>query len=112
MDRHSGESHTGLFVPAGSRLYLPTTCQPHASVGNDRQTVRASTTRLAPQQLADEGHLRDDVTVQEAGDIFWACTSPKLFQLLMLKRGWTPARYGQRVADIFLATLLANGLSD
>ncbi len=58
------------------------------------------------QQLADEGHLRNDVTTQQAGDIFWACTSPELFQLLVLKRGWTPQRYGQWVTDIFHATLL------
>lgn len=58
------------------------------------------------QQLAEEGHLRDDITTQHAGDIFWACTSPELFQLLVLKRGWTPQRYGQWVADIFTATLL------
>lgn len=58
------------------------------------------------QQLADEGHLRDDITTRQAGDIFWACTSPELFELLVLKRGWTPGRYGQWVADIFTATLL------
>lgn len=58
------------------------------------------------QQLADEGHLRDDVTVDEARDVFWTCTSPGLFELLVINRGWTPKRYGQWVGDTFIATLL------
>jgi AcrR family transcriptional regulator len=58
------------------------------------------------QQLADEGHIRNDVTVDEARDVFWTCTSPELFELLVTKRGWTPERYGQWVGDTFIATLL------
>ena len=58
------------------------------------------------QQLADEGHLRDDVSVDEARDVFWTCTSPELFELLVIKRGWTPERYGQWVGGTFIATLL------
>ena len=58
------------------------------------------------QQLADEGHLRTDVSVDEARDLFWTCTSPELFELLVIKRGWTPERYGQWVGDTFIATLL------
>jgi len=34
------------------------------------------------QQLADEGHLRDDVSPEEARDVFWTCTSPELFERL------------------------------
>jgi AcrR family transcriptional regulator len=58
------------------------------------------------RQLADEGHLRPDVTVHEARDLFWTCTSPELYELLVIKRGWTPQRYGQWVGDTFIATLL------
>ena len=42
----------------------------------------------------------------EARDLFWTCTSPELFELLVIKRGWTPERYGQWVGDTFIATLL------
>ena len=61
------------------------------------------------QQLADEGHLRADVTADEARDVFWTCTSPELFELLVTKRGWTPERYGQWVGETFIATLLRPG---
>ena len=58
------------------------------------------------RQLADEGHLRDDVSLEEARDVFWACSSPELYELLVMKRGWTPERYGEWVGDTFIATLL------
>ena len=58
------------------------------------------------RQLADEGHLRDGVSLEEARDVFWTCSSPELFELLVIKRGWTPERYGEWVADTFIGTLL------
>jgi AcrR family transcriptional regulator len=58
------------------------------------------------QQLAEEGHLRDDVSIEEARDVFWACSSPELYELLVLKRGWTPERFGEWVGETFIATLL------
>ena len=59
------------------------------------------------RQLADEGHLRDGVSPEEARDVFWTCSSPELFELLVIKRGWTAARYGQWVGEIFISTLLS-----
>jgi AcrR family transcriptional regulator len=58
------------------------------------------------RQLADEGHLRNDVSPEEARDIFWTCSSPELFELLVLRRGWTPERFGEWVGDTFVSTLL------
>jgi AcrR family transcriptional regulator len=57
------------------------------------------------QQLADEGHL-GDVSPEEARDVFWACSSPELYELLVIKRCWTPERYGEWIGDTFIATLL------
>jgi AcrR family transcriptional regulator len=58
------------------------------------------------RQLADEGHLRHDVSSEDARDVFWACTAPELFELLVLRRGWTPERFGEWVGETFVATLL------
>jgi AcrR family transcriptional regulator len=58
------------------------------------------------RQLADEGHLRHDVTADDARDVFWTCTSPELFELLVIKRGWTAERYGEWVGEVFVSTLL------
>ena len=41
-----------------------------------------------------------------AGEILWAYSSPELYELLVLTRGWTPERYGTFVADALVAALL------
>jgi AcrR family transcriptional regulator len=57
--------------------------------------------------LARGGHLRQDVTVEDAAELLWAYTAPELFELLVHKRGWTPERFGAFVADALIAALLA-----
>ena len=56
--------------------------------------------------LHQEGHLRPDVSVEEAGDMLWTCNSPEVYELLVVQRGWTPERYGRWVADTLTAALL------
>jgi AcrR family transcriptional regulator len=56
--------------------------------------------------LADGGHLRAGVTLDEARDVLWACSSPELYELLVLRRGWTPVRLGEFVAGTMAGTLL------
>jgi len=56
--------------------------------------------------LAKAGHLRPGVTVGEAADIQWVLSSPEFYELLVLRRGWTPERYGQFIAQALTAALL------
>ena len=56
--------------------------------------------------LARGGHLRTGVTEDDARDVLWMCTSPELYELLVVRRGWTAARFGQHVADTIAGTLL------
>jgi AcrR family transcriptional regulator len=56
--------------------------------------------------LADRGHLRDDVTVERATDVLWFCSSAEIYELLVLKRGWSPAEFARFVADTMISTLL------
>jgi AcrR family transcriptional regulator len=58
------------------------------------------------QALATGGHLRDDVTVEQAAELMWTYTSPELYELLVHKRSWPPARFGAFVADALIAALL------
>ncbi len=58
------------------------------------------------RRLRDAGHLRDDVTLAAAADVLWSYSSPELYELLVLRRGWSPARYGRFVADAMIAALL------
>ena len=58
------------------------------------------------RRLRDAGHLRDDVTLAVAADVLWSYSSPELYELLVLRRGWSPLRYGRFVADAMIAALL------
>lgn len=56
--------------------------------------------------LAEAGHLRDGITVQHAAEIMWAYTSPELYEMLVLARGWPLEHYGDFIADAVIAALL------
>jgi AcrR family transcriptional regulator len=58
------------------------------------------------RSLATAGHLRQDVPVERAGEILWAYSSPELYELLVLARGWTLRRYADFIVDAMIAALL------
>jgi AcrR family transcriptional regulator len=65
----------------------------------ERMTVNA-------RGLAKAGHLRPGITVGQAADIMWAINSLELYELLVLRRGWTPEGYGQFIAQVLINALL------
>jgi AcrR family transcriptional regulator len=58
------------------------------------------------RNLASAGHLRDQLPVELAGEILWTYSSPELYELLVLTRGWPLERYGAFIADAMTAALL------
>jgi AcrR family transcriptional regulator len=56
--------------------------------------------------LADRGFLRQGVTVEEAADVLWTCSSVGLYELLVLQRGWPLPRYAAFLADMMVTALL------
>jgi hypothetical protein len=58
------------------------------------------------QSVAANGSLRDGLDEAQAGEIVWAMTSPELFQLLTVDRGWTKEKYAQWLADALIRQLL------
>jgi AcrR family transcriptional regulator len=56
--------------------------------------------------LLDAGHLRKGVTLETAADVLWTYSSPELYELLVIRRGWSIERYGRFVADSMIAALL------
>jgi AcrR family transcriptional regulator len=56
--------------------------------------------------LHDGGHLRADVTVDEARDVLWTFISAELWELLVINRGWAPQRYGDWMGHMLIAALL------
>lgn len=58
------------------------------------------------RRLLDRGHVREGVSLEEARDVLWIYSSPELYELLVLRRGWPLERYGRFVADGMIAALL------
>ena len=65
----------------------------------ERMTVNA-------RGLSDAGHLRPGITPAEAADILWTYSSPELYELLVIRRGWPAERYGQFIGHALTAALL------
>jgi hypothetical protein len=74
-----------------------------------RETGRQRLDRMRrnADKLADRGFLHAEVRPDVAADVMWTCTSPELYDLLVLRRGWTPDRFGAFVATLLEAALLA-----
>jgi len=62
--------------------------------------------RQNARRLRDGGHLREEITIKVAADVLWTYSSQELYELLVLRRGWTSRRYGQFVADAMISALL------
>ena len=60
---------------------------------------------MITQALARSGALRSDLRTRDAADVIHALMSPELYRLLVVDRGWSPARYAQ-----WLTTTLADQL--
>ncbi len=68
----------------------------------DRMTHNART-------LANTGALHSGLTVKRAGEIMWTYSSPELYELLVLTRGWPLKPYSTFIANAMIAALLAPG---
>jgi AcrR family transcriptional regulator len=58
------------------------------------------------RRLQKSGHLRRGVTLAQAADVLWTYSSPELYELLVVRRNWSPQRYGHFIADAMIDALL------
>jgi AcrR family transcriptional regulator len=77
-----------------------------AATLNHISAARLERMTLNARGLSHAGHLRPGITVAQAADILWTYSSPELYELLVLRRGWTAERYGQFAAQAMIAALL------
>ena len=59
--------------------------------------------------IADKGALRPGLDIDRATDILWTLNNPDVWQLLVGRRGWTPAQYEQWLAEQSLALISPRG---
>ena len=77
-----------------------------ASLESEMDARRLERMTHNARRLAAAGHLREDVPVELAGEIMWTYSSPELYELLVLTRGWTLRRFADFIVDAMIAALL------
>ncbi len=56
--------------------------------------------------LDERKYLRADISLDEATDILWACSSTEFYELLVMRRNWPLSRYAQFITDFMTAGLI------
>jgi AcrR family transcriptional regulator len=77
-----------------------------AAVWDQIQQQRLTGMSQFARHLHAGGHLPAGTAAGEARDVLWTFTSPELWELLVIQRGWTPERYGHWLASMLTAALL------
>jgi len=77
-----------------------------AQLRADFDAARLARMTQVAQILATKTQLRPGLSVEEAAEIMWAYSSPELYGLLVLTRGWRPERYGEFVGESLVDALL------
>lgn len=58
------------------------------------------------QSLSKHDPLREGLAEAQAAEIVWTLTSPEVFRLLIVDRGWSSEQYSQWLADALIRLLL------
>ncbi|MGV8979487.1 MAG: TetR/AcrR family transcriptional regulator [Cellulomonas sp.] len=66
---------------------------------------RAGNMLLFAQDLRATGELRDDLDDRQVADLVWSTNSAEYYSLLA-RRGWSPQRIGDHLADLWTRTLV------
>lgn len=77
-----------------------------AALVEESDAERLARMRHHARFLAERGYLRDGISVAEATDVMWTCTSVEIYELLVLKRRWSRRRFSKLVADFMITSLL------
>jgi AcrR family transcriptional regulator len=69
----------------------------------DRQRLERMTHNA--RKLANAGHLGPGLTAEHAGEIMWTYSSPQLYELLVIIRGWPLPSFTAFITDAMIAAL-------
>ncbi len=58
------------------------------------------------RRLIDTGQLRPDLDLVDVADVLWTYSAPELYELVVIRRGWTAARYGEFISRAMIDALL------
>jgi AcrR family transcriptional regulator len=74
----------------------------HEEMDRDRLTRMTANAR----RLHEGGHLAPGLTLDRARDVLFAYSSPELYEVLVVVRGWSVEDYGRFVGEAVAAALL------
>jgi len=77
-----------------------------ASLLEDLTKQRQQGQRLIARSLARVGTLAPHVRERDAADVIHALLSPELYRLLVVDRGWSPAKYKEWLTGLLVDQLL------
>lgn len=77
-----------------------------AALFTEIEAQRRARMRHNARRLQQRGWLRPEVSLARATDILWTYSSAELYDLLVVRSGWPPKRYGEFVGDALIAALL------
>ena len=77
-----------------------------AELLKNRLEQRLRNLTAVAQRLAAQNALREDLTVEQTAEIIWTITSPEVFSLLTVDRGWSRERYAHWLDDTLARLLL------
>ena len=75
----------------------------------DRLRARLEGSRAVVARLRAEGSLRPGLDPSIAADLLWTITSLRMWEDLVLARGWPAEQYQQRITGLLLELLTAQG---
>ena len=71
----------------------------------DRLEHRLAGAREIISRLQAENNLRSNLDPDAAADLLWTITSLRMWEDLVLQRGWSAARYEERITELLLISL-------
>ena len=102
---------TAELAPAGAPIVLliraaAATDTDMAALSAEVEDQRRRRMRHDACRLKQRGWLRPGMSINGATDIMWTYSSAELYDLLVLRSGWSARRYGEFIGDALVAALL------
>ena len=85
---------------------LAATDEEIASLLDRAEQERLERMRHHARFLKGRGYLRGGVGVGEATDVLWICSSLEIYELLVVRRGWSIRRFARYIGDFMIRALL------
>jgi len=85
-----------------ARVVTPEIEARHEEIERGRYDAQCVTVKL----LVRHGLLKSGVSVQEARDLLWTFTSPAMYRLLVIERGWSSQRYETWLGETLISMVV------